>query len=145
MDWTVHPPGRVNYPSCQSENVGPYKCNVCTGLVFFLPFLIPAGVASLAETFSSLPVSGPFLPDLSGFHVPSGSVFPSQSSFRTLPVHVHFDNCSDVLCCIASFIRAELLQRYPSHDRYYRGSTLASSTISSSPVDPHPLPNPNRY
>ena len=45
------------------------------------------GVAGGAETFPCIPVSGPFLSDLPGFHVSSGSVLPSQpgSSCRALP------------------------------------------------------------
>ena len=47
------------------------------------------GVAGL--TFLFLPVSGPFLRDLPGFHVPSDSVLPSQhwSSYRALPFHLN--------------------------------------------------------
>ena len=56
------------------------------------------GVAGLAETIPSLPCSGPFLPDVPGFHVPSDSVFPSQPlySFTAVP-HSHFDNCAVLL------------------------------------------------
>ena len=62
-------------------------------------------VASLADTFPSFPVSGPFLPDVPGFQVLPDSTFPPQlrSSYRALPLHLHFDNCADVFCFISSF------------------------------------------
>ena len=61
--------------------------------------------------FPSFPVSGPFLPDVPGFKVPSDSVFPSQprSSSRALPILLHF--CKFLLGC-------EPFQ--PSHDHRYR-------------------------
>ena len=59
-------------------------------LMCFSPFATVSlcGVAALAETFPSFPVSGPFLPDVPGFQVPPDSVFPSQlwSSSRALPL-----------------------------------------------------------
>ena len=71
------------------------------------------GAAGLVETFPSLPVSGPFLPDVPGFQAPSDSVFPPQlrSSSMALPLHLgHYCNCSDVICFISSFIVPEALQ-----------------------------------
>ena len=46
-----------------------------------------SGVAGLAETFPSFPVSGPFLPDVPGFQAPPDSILPPQlrSSSRALP------------------------------------------------------------
>ena len=80
---------------------------------------------------SIIPCSGPFLPDVPGFQVPSDSVFPSQlqSSYRALPLHLHFPDCSDVFCFV-------FLLTCPNHsnlrllitvDIY---STFASSKIS---------------
>ena len=89
-------------------------------LVFssFSPFaaVTLCGVASLAETFPSFPVRGPFLPDLPGFRVPS---FRSQlwSSSRALPLNLH---CSDVFCFISSFDVPERFQPSPSYDNHYR-------------------------
>ena len=62
-------------------------------------------VAGLAETFQSFPVSGPFLPDVPSFQVLPDSIFPPQrrSSSRARPLHLHFDNCSDVFGFISSF------------------------------------------
>ena len=90
------------------------------------------GVAGLAETFPSFSVSGPFLPDAPGFQVPPDSIFPLQlrSSSRALPIHLHFCNCSDVLCFIYSLLTC------PNHSTLLRliavaiGTTFASSKIS---------------
>ena len=79
------------------------------------------GVAGLAQTFPSLTVSGPFLPDAPFFHVPPDRILPPQlrSSSRALPLHLHFDNCSDVLGFVSSFDVAKPLQPSPSHNRRY--------------------------
>ena len=54
------------------------------------------GVVGPLETFPSLPVSGPFLPDVPRFQVPPDSIFPPQlrSSSRALPFHLPLCNCS---------------------------------------------------
>ena len=76
--------------------------------VSFSPFL-PLATVSLCrvagQTFPSLPVNGPFLPDLPGFQVPTDSFLQSQlwSSSKALPLHFHFNNCSDVFGFISSF------------------------------------------
>ena len=46
----------------------------------FSPFaaVFQCGVAGLADTFPSFPVSGPFLPDVPRFQFPSHSIFPPQ-------------------------------------------------------------------
>ena len=80
------------------------------------------GVAGLAETFPSFPVSGTFLPDVPGFQVPTDSIFPPRlrSSARAIPLHLHFDNCSDVFCFISSFDVHEPFQPSPSHNHRCR-------------------------
>ena len=83
------------------------------------PFLF--GVAGLAETFPSFSVSGPFLPDVPGFQVPSDSIVPPQlwSSSRALPLHLHFNNSSYAFSFISSFDVPEPFQHSP-HNRRYR-------------------------
>ena len=46
------------------------------------------GVAGLAETFPAFTVTGPLLPDVSGFQIPPDSIFPPQlrSSYRAHPL-----------------------------------------------------------
>ena len=88
---------------------------VCTLPIFsVLPFSAVSlcGVAGLAETFPSFPVRGPFLPDVPGFQVPPDCTLPPQlrSSSRVLPLHLHFDNCSDVFSFISSFNMPEPFQ-----------------------------------
>ena len=60
------------------------RLNVHTFLTFH--WRIPVRGSGSSETFPSLPVSGPFLPHLPGFHVPFDSVLPPQpeSSFWQL-------------------------------------------------------------
>ena len=94
------------------------------------------GVAGLSDTFPPFPVSGAFLRDVPGFHIPYASVFPSQvrSSSRALPLHLHFHNCSYVFCFIASHCH--------NHSNLLRlmtisiGSTFASSKIHVSSFSP---------
>ena len=73
----------------------------CSPYLTFSPFAAVSlcGVAGLAQTFPSITVSGPFLLDTLRFHVSLDRVLPPQlwSSSRALPLHLHFDNCSDVL------------------------------------------------
>ena len=80
----------------------------------FSPFAAVSlcGVAGLAETFPTFPVSGPLLSDLPGFQVPPDSIFPPQlrSSSRALPRHLHFYNWSDVFSFISSFDVTEPFQ-----------------------------------
>ena len=95
-------------------------------IMSFSPFSLFAavslcGVAGLAQTFPSLTVSGPFLldtPRLSlltvSFHINLGLPL-----YRALPLHLHFDNCSDVLGFVFSFDMAKPLQPSPSHNRLY--------------------------
>ena len=66
-------------------------------------------------------MTGPFLVDVPGLHVPSDRVFLSHpvSSSSALPIHLHFDNCSDVFCFIASFQMPEPFQLYPSRECHY--------------------------
>ena len=78
----------------------------------FLP-LVPVflcGVAGLAQTFPSFPVSGPFLPDAPRRHVPPDRILPPQlwSSSKALPLDLHF-------CFISSFNVPEPFQPSPSH------------------------------
>ena len=90
------------------------------------------GVTGLAETFPSFPVSGPFLPDVPGFHVHPDRIFPPQlrSSSMALPLHLHFDNAW-------IFSVSDLLLTCPNHSSIPLlittaiGSTFASSKISS--------------
>ena len=90
----------------------------------FSPFAADTlcGVASLAETFPSFPVSGPFIHDVPGFQVPSDSVFSAElrPSSRALPPHLHFHNFSDVFSFIYCFNEPEPFQPSPSHDPRYR-------------------------
>ena len=55
-------------------------CLVLFNYLYFSHFAAVSlcGVAGLAQTYPSPPVSDPFLPDLSGFHVPPDIVFPSR-------------------------------------------------------------------
>ena len=73
----------------------------------FSPFaaVCLCGVSDLAETFPSLTASGPFLSDAPVFHVPPDRILPPQlwSFSRALPLHLHFDNCSDVLGFVSYF------------------------------------------
>ena len=73
------------------------------------------------KTFLSFPVSGPFLPDVPGFQVPTVSVFPPQlrSSSRA-PLHLHFCNCSDVFCFISSFKSHLCMQQNTTFDGRFR-------------------------
>ena len=102
----------------------------------FLPFAAVSlgGVASLADTFPSFPVSGPFLPDVPGFQVPPDSIFPPQrrSSSRALPLHLHLNNCSDVFCLISSLDVPEPFQ--PSHNHRYRFHPCFLQDLLISPV-----------
>ena len=113
-------------------------------LSYFSPFAVVSlcGVAGLAETFPSFPVSGPFLPDSPGFHVPPDRIFPPQlrSSSMALPLHLHFDNCSDVFCFISSFDVPESIQHSPSHNHRYRFHPCFLQDLLISPVfqQPHP-------
>ena len=79
------------------------------------------GVPGLAETFPSLTVSGTFLSDAQVFHVPPDRILPPQlwSSSRALPLHLHFDNCPDVLGFVSSFDVAKPIQPSPSHNGRY--------------------------
>ena len=86
-------------------------CNVCTFSSFVAVSL--CGLAVHAETFPSSELC-PILPDLAGFHVCSDCVFPSQP--KAFPLHLHFDNCSDVFRFISSFHVPEPFQ--PSHDHH---------------------------
>ena len=104
------------------------------------------GVAGTAETFPSFSVSGPFLPDVPGFKVPSDSVFPwqHQSSSRALPLHLHFDNCSDVFCFISSFDVPETFQPSPSHDHRYQFHSCFLEYVLIYPVFQQAQPVANR-
>ena len=100
----------------------------------FSPFaaISLCGVAGLAETIPSFPVSDPFLPDVPGFQVPPDSIFPPRlrSSSRALPLHLHFNNCSDVF----SFIFLLTCPDYSSVLLLITiaiGSTFTTSKISS--------------
>ena len=90
---------------------------------FLLPFATVSlcGVAGLAQTFPSFPVSGPFLPDVPGFQVPPDNIFPPQLQYssRVLPLHLHFDNCSDVFSFLPPLDVPEPLQPSPSHNHRY--------------------------
>ena len=68
------------------------------------------------DTFPSFSVSGPFLLDVPGVQVPSGSIVPTQrlSSSRALPLHLQFCNCSDVFSCTSSFDVSKPFQPSPS-------------------------------
>ena len=96
----------------------------------FSPFAVVSlcRVAGLTETFPSFSVSGPFLPDVPGFQVPPDGFFPPQlrSSSRTLPLHLHFDNRSDVFCFISSIDVPEPFQPSPSHNHRYYCSVLVN-------------------
>ena len=95
-----------------------YTCDA-----FFSPFAAVSlyGVTGLAETFPFRTVSGPFLPDAPRFHVPPDRYLPPQlwSSSRALSLHLHFNNCSDVLGFVSSFDVAKPVQPPPSHNRRY--------------------------
>ena len=100
----------------------------------FLPFaaVFLCGVAGLAETFPSFPVSGPFLPDVPGFQVPPDSIIAPQlrSSSKALPSI--FTSTTARMFSVSS-----LLLTCPNHSSLLRlitvaiGSTFASSKISS--------------
>ena len=98
-------------------------------------------VAGLAETSPSFPASGPFLPDVLGFQVPPGSIFPPQlwSSSETLPLHLHFCNCSDVLCFISSFGVAKPFQPSPSHNHWFHLCFLQYILIPPVFYQAHPI------
>ena len=89
----------------------------------FSPFAAVSlcGVAGLAQTSPFLTVGGPFLLDTPRFHVSLDRVLPPQlwSSSRALPLHLHFDNRSDVLGFVSSLDVAEPLQPSPSHNCRY--------------------------
>ena len=96
-------------------------------LTFFSPFATVSlcGVAGIADNFPSFPVSGPLLYDVPGFQVPPDSIFPPQirSSSRALPLHLHFDNSSDVFGFISSFDEPVLIlitNAIGSHNQRYR-------------------------
>ena len=75
--------------------------------------------------------SGPFIPDVPGFHVHSDSVLQSQtgSSSRALPLHLDFGNCSDIFCFISSIkeglYRIQILCRRHPFWSYPAGLTIA--------------------
>ena len=71
------------------------------------------------------------------FQVPSDSIFPPQlsSSSRALPLHLHFDNCSDVF----GFISFDVPEPFPpSHTHRYRFHLCfrVSPFLQCSYVDP---------
>ena len=96
------------------------------------------GVAGLAGTFPSLslPVSGPLLLDLPGFHVPSDGVFPSRPRFssRALPLHLHFRNSSDVYCSMSWLNVPEPFLPSPSHDHRNRLHPCSLQDLLISPM-----------
>ena len=83
----------------------------------------------------AIPVSGPFLPDVPGFQVPPDSIFPRQlrSSSRALPLHLHFDNCSDVFCFISCFDVPEPVQPSSFYNHRY-GFDVCFKDLPISPV-----------
>ena len=95
-----------------------------------------SGVASLADNFPSFPASGPFLPDVPGFHVPPASIFPPQlrSSSSALPLDLHFNNCSDVFSFISCFDMPEPFQPSPSRHNRYRFHLCFFQYLLISPV-----------
>ena len=90
------------------------------------------GVAGLAETFPSFPVSGPFLPDVPGFQVPSDSVLPPQLGYPSRALPFIFISTTARMFSVLS-----LLLECPNHSSLLRlitidiGSNFASSKISS--------------
>ena len=56
----------------------------------------------------------PIPPDAPGFQVPPYRILPPQLwySSRELPLHLHFDHCSDVLGFVSSFDVAKTTQAY---------------------------------
>ena len=99
------------------EGCGHWACMIS---IYHLSHLSPP--SPCAATFPSFPVSGPFLPDVPGFRVHPDSIFPPQlrSSSRALPLHLHFNNCSDVFSFISSFDVPEPFQPSSSHNHRYR-------------------------
>ena len=92
-----------------------------------------AGAADLAETFPSLPVSGPFLPDLPCFLVSSDSVLPGSSS-TALPLHI--------ISATALMFSVSCLFTCPNHSNLLSVSPLLpprSAHFSDVPVCSHPL------
>ena len=102
---------QLRITAAQEEDTGSYTCmamNIAgqarrnfnlhvlgeSFMLFSLSPFSPLGAVSLcevldlAETFPCLPVSDPFLPNVPGSHVPSGSVFQSQPRFFYLLVIV---------------------------------------------------------
>ena len=90
------------------------------------------GVEGLAETIPSFPVSGPFLPDVPGFQVPSDSVFPPQLRFSLGRFPSAFISTTARMFSVSS-----LLLTCPNHSSLQLlmtitiGSILASAKISS--------------
>ena len=105
----------------QASNTFPSRCFIINNLcqLYFAPFaaISLCGVAGLADTFPSFPVGGSLLPDVPGFQVSPDSIFPPQLwSSRALPLHLHFNNCLDVLSFISSFDVPEPFEPSPSHN-----------------------------
>ena len=121
-----------------------YKSRFCK--YNFSPFAAVSlcRVAGLVNTFPSLTVSGPFLPDAPRFHVSPDRICPPQlrSSSRALPLHLHFDNYSDVLGFISSFDVPEPFQHSPSHNRRYWFHLRFLQDLLIPPVFQQALPLP---
>ena len=89
-------------------------------------------VAGLAETFPSLSVSYPFLPDVPGFKVPSYRVFYRHFGLPLVRFHSTFISATAL-----RFHVSDLLLTCPNHSNLRLlvtiaiGTTFASSKISS--------------
>ena len=116
--------GTLERCQCRSGNnafISPHLRGQVVLLVLFPPFAAVSlpGVAVFADTFPSLPVSGPFIPDVPPFQVLHDSVFPSQHQSSSRALTLHFNNCSDVFSFISSFDVPEPFQHSLSYDHRY--------------------------
>ena len=95
--------------------------------VTFSHFAAVSGVAGLEETSQSFPLSVPFLFDVHDFQAPPHTICPPQlrSSYRALPIHLHFNNCSGVSV-------SSILLTSPNHSSILHLITIAMGSTSAS-------------
>ena len=124
----------TTWPHVESIRWFPHNYRLVTTRQCSSPFAAVSlcGVAGLAQTFPSLPVSGPFLPDVPCFQVPSDSVLPLQlwSSSRALRLYLHLQNWSDVFCFMSSFDVPKPFQPSLYHDYQLNPCFLQDLLIS---------------
>ena len=117
--------------------MGPHNGRLVTllDITSHLSLASPCCVAGLVEPFPLLPVCGPFLPDLPGFHVPS--VLPTMSFHLNWGPPLGCFQSISISATALMFSVSSLLFTCPNHSNLLLlititiGSTFASYKISS--------------